>query len=264
MTSTEWNDEKMETVSIPQKRFKSVFGGIATNILSLTSTVQQHCDEEGHESINQVRRNAYCLLRNVNTISLSNEISHAYIPQEEINITAAVTSLVKATQALFDIDISGRVPDKDLWVKADEDTLHFALLCGIRNALQYSETEKKLNISLEDDAHWAIITISDTGVGVQDVDYPFVYEPFYTQKNDKECSSLGLGLPILYRCLQHIGGDTTITTAPGGKGSKLTITMPLVKPSDPKKKNRLSANKMVNEKYSLACILLGDLMETVP
>lgn len=264
MTSSEQIEERIDVISIPQKKFKTIFGGIATNILNLTSTVWPYCDERGHDNINQVRRNAYSLLRNVKSISVAQDISQSYIPQDEMNITAAVISLVKATEALFDIDIICSVPDKDLWIKADEDTIHFALLCGIRNALQYSDSEKNLSISLESDEHWAIITISDAGTGVKDIDHPFVYEPYYTSKHEKECSSLGLGLPILYRCLQHIGGDTTITTEPRGRGSKLTITMPLVEPTNPTKLNRLNATVLVNEKYSLACILLGDLMDTVP
>jgi len=69
-----------------------------------------------------------------------------------------------------------------------------------------------------------IITVSDTGPGVDDDVAAKIFEPFFTTKPAGQ--GTGLGLSVTYGIIQDHGGDILVTRADGG-GAKFVITLPV-------------------------------------
>ena len=69
-----------------------------------------------------------------------------------------------------------------------------------------------------------IITVSDTGPGMDDEVAAKIFEPFFTTKPAGQ--GTGLGLSVTYGIIQDHGGDISVTRADSG-GAKFTITLPL-------------------------------------
>jgi signal transduction histidine kinase len=67
----------------------------------------------------------------------------------------------------------------------------------------------------------AVLSVSDSGLGVPEPERERVFEPFHTTKEE----GTGLGLPIARRIVTEHGGTLTLTQAKGG-GAKFTITLP--------------------------------------
>lgn len=75
---------------------------------------------------------------------------------------------------------------------------------------------------------FAVITVSDNGIGMTDDVKAHIFEPFYTTKNKKR--STGLGLSTVYGIVEQHEGYITIYSNPG-KGTTFRIFLPL--PGDP-------------------------------
>jgi len=70
---------------------------------------------------------------------------------------------------------------------------------------------------------WWHVTISDTGVGMDDQTLQQIFDPFFTTKDKRE--GTGLGLAMVYHIVTQHGGSLDVTSTPG-RGSTFTISLP--------------------------------------
>lgn len=68
-----------------------------------------------------------------------------------------------------------------------------------------------------------IITLSDTGSGIDPEIRPHIFDPFFTTRYDENKS--GLGLSIVYGLIQKLGGDIEINSTPN-TGTECKIILP--------------------------------------
>ena len=62
---------------------------------------------------------------------------------------------------------------------------------------------------------YVVLTLADTGHGIQDEDLPHIFEPFYTKKIMGK-SGTGLGLAVVWSSMQDHGGSITVETGKDG------------------------------------------------
>ncbi len=68
-----------------------------------------------------------------------------------------------------------------------------------------------------------VLTVEDTGPGIQAQDLPHIFEPFYSRKKLGR-SGTGLGLAVVWNAVQDHGGDITVASSP--QGTIFTISLP--------------------------------------
>ena len=84
-----------------------------------------------------------------------------------------------------------------------------------------------VRLSLRADAGQALLTVSDSGAGIDAETLPRIAEPFFSTKTSG--GGLGLGLSISTAILAEFGGGMDITSTPG-EGTTVTVRLPLAEP----------------------------------
>lgn len=100
------------------------------------------------------------------------------------------------------------------------------------NAVKYSHRGGKITIKLDSLNKYAVLTISDTGIGIPADDVPNLFERFYRAGNaelsQSRASGYGLGLPLAQEIATAHKGAIQISSQEK-QGSTVTIKLPLNK-----------------------------------
>ncbi len=114
-------------------------------------------------------------------------------------------------------------------VLGDSDRLRQLLQNLIGNAIKYTPAGK-VSISLAKEENWAIIEISDTGLGIPAEDLPHIYDRFYRvdKARSRAQGGSGLGLSIAKWVTEAHGGKILVASQIG-EGTTFTIRLPIYK-----------------------------------
>ncbi|CCI03815.1 sensor histidine kinase [Microcystis aeruginosa] len=118
---------------------------------------------------------------------------------------------------------------ENLIVYADTTKLKQVILNVISNSIKFTETG---TISLITHLEYpqAIITIIDTGIGIDPQQQSKLFRPFVMVDGSttRKFSGTGLGLAISKNFMKMMGGDITISSQGQGLGTTVEIILPLV------------------------------------
>jgi two-component system, chemotaxis family, CheB/CheR fusion protein len=111
----------------------------------------------------------------------------------------------------------------------DADRIQQVVWNLMTNAVKFTPKGGLVAVSLEREGTSVIITVSDTGAGIEPDFLPFIFDRFRQFEGDtkREHGGLGLGLAIV-RHLVEMHGGTVGATSPGkGRGATFIVTLPL-------------------------------------
>jgi two-component system OmpR family sensor kinase len=113
-------------------------------------------------------------------------------------------------------------------VYGDPDQLKQVLVALLDNALKYTPYEGSVTLSLTADQNFAVVKVSDTGIGILPEDLPHIFERFYRadRARSRDRGGSGLGLTIAENIVQEHQGSIEVESTPG-KGSTFTLRLPM-------------------------------------
>lgn len=120
------------------------------------------------------------------------------------------------------------------WVMGDSDQIVRALTNLIANALNYTPEHGEVIVRSRatgpehGPAEWVIIEVSDTGIGIPDIELPHIFERFYRGTNvNPAIPGTGLGLAIIREIVELHGGTVTVESREGA-GSTFCLRLPAI------------------------------------
>ncbi len=115
-----------------------------------------------------------------------------------------------------------------LTVLGNEAQLYQLVSNLIINAIQYTPSGGQVNVSLDRSNNYALISIQDTGIGIDESQQKQIFERFYRVNSDRSrvTGGSGLGLTIASVIVQAHGGSLQVQSQLG-KGSIFTVRLPL-------------------------------------
>jgi len=113
---------------------------------------------------------------------------------------------------------------ENLMVLGDSDELIRLFVNLLDNAIKYTENGE-ISISAKKDEKSAIVTVSDTGIGIPAEHIPHIFDRFYRVEESRTLRGAGLGLAIVKEIVSAHHG-TVEAHSIIGKGSTFVITLP--------------------------------------
>ena len=115
--------------------------------------------------------------------------------------------------------------------KVDEVKLSLAIMNLVENAIKYNKEGGWVKVTLDADAQFMMITVSDSGMGIPEESLNRIYDRFYRvdKSHSREIGGTGLGLSITRNAiLLHRGAIKAASIV--GEGTTFTVKIPLGDP----------------------------------
>jgi PAS domain S-box-containing protein len=187
------------------------------------------------QAIEQAADRGSSLVRQILTFARKTDI--AFYPVNIAELIREVFSLLKQTLPRtinFQEDFEPGIPK----ILADRTQLHQALLNLCLNARDAMPNGGTITIKTElctkefvssrftsaNDEHYVQITVSDTGVGIDETNHHRIFDPFFTTK--EKGKGTGLGLSVVYGIMQAHQGFVYVISEPG-KGAAFSLLLPV-------------------------------------
>lgn len=96
----------------------------------------------------------------------------------------------------------------------------------ISNSVKYSKEHSEVHIVVRFDSKSIQIEVKDNGIGIPEGEIEKIFDPFYRGKNVKTLPGTGLGLTIVKKAVQNLGGNVFVSSQLN-KGTTFTVEIPI-------------------------------------
>jgi len=149
---------------------------------------------------------------------------------KEVNLNELISELCSDIEILCrDKGLEFRLNRvEDLVVNGDDTKLRQLFLNLLDNAIRYTSSGGNIAVSVYREGQMAVVSISDTGIGISQEDLPHIFDRFYRVDKVRSPSEggSGLGLAICRQIAEAHGGKIEVQSE-FGKGSTFSVFLPL-------------------------------------
>jgi signal transduction histidine kinase len=149
------------------------------------------------------------------------EIVHLADVLREVN--AVMQPLTSAKGLDFTID----APSTPIHLVTDPRKIRQILVNLLGNATKFTD-RGSITVTARVEADRLVLTVADTGIGIESEHAERIFEPFWQVDNGKTraIGGTGLGLAVTRELTSLMGGTVTVASVPG-TGSTCTVTLPM-------------------------------------
>lgn len=196
----------------------SIIGRTCKRMLE-SKEVPEKLSENLMDVISESKKLEY-IVRDFETLLKSKRSVFKY---EDINeIVAGVAVIVGKEADKKGISLSVNLAERPVRVNTQKNLIRAAIFHMIRNAIEATPEQGKINIETSGDNEKATISVTDSGSGITPDDIKKIFDPFFSTKQLR----FGMGLPLVRQIVSEHLGEIKVESEIG-KGSTFKIILPL-------------------------------------
>jgi signal transduction histidine kinase/ActR/RegA family two-component response regulator len=153
------------------------------------------------------------------------------LKKEYVSLGKLVATAVETARPLIDAKqhtLSVSLPSEPVELNVDPLRIAQALSNLLTNAAKYTDPGGRIEVRASVSRHGLQIDVSDTGIGIEPLAMPRIFEMFSQIESALERSQggLGIGLALVKGLIQLHGGTVDVRSAGAGHGSTFVIHLP--------------------------------------
>ncbi|MGQ0654969.1 MAG: response regulator [Betaproteobacteria bacterium] len=155
------------------------------------------------------------------------------LKREVVELSRIIAQSVETARPLIDSrkqELSVRMSPTPVWVSGDDSRLSQIVANLLNNAAKYTPEGGAIELEVASRAGEALITVRDTGAGIEKELLPRVFELFVQgdRSLDRGQGGLGIGLTLVKRLVEMHQGQVEVESDGVGKGSTFRVTLPCI------------------------------------
>ncbi len=188
-------------------------------------------DEHARQELELIQRNGLRLTKLVNTLLDFSRIQAGrmqahFEPADLPGLTAELASVFRSAIDRAGLAFTVDCPPLDRPVDLDREMWEKVMLNLLSNALKYT-FEGSITVQVGHDDTDAIVTVTDTGIGIPTSEMPRLFERFHRIESSRSRSTEGSGIGLaLVKELVGIHGGTITADSQEGAGTTFTVRLP--------------------------------------
>lgn len=144
------------------------------------------------------------------------------VPLTRVNLNEAAR---KSMLSFFDVlakeklEVAVEIPKQEVYIMGNEEALGRIIDNLVDNAVKYGKSGGSLGLILRSDEDRAFLDIWDNGPGIPSQEQGRIFDRLYTLEDSRSpaLQSSGLGLAIVGRLVEKLGGSITLKSEPWEK-----------------------------------------------
>ena len=226
----ELNELKTKFVSIASHEFRTPL----STVLSSASLVAQYKEKGDLEKIDKHILRIKSSVNHLTSI-LNDFLSLGRLEEGKIEVIKETVLLCDFLKEIKEElkptlkdgqEIQDNCHFKNQSIETDRRLIRNILFNLISNASKYSDSGKSIYLECNKKGKSVIISVRDEGIGIPENEVKHLFERFFRASNVTNIQGTGLGLNIVNRYVDLLGGKIDFSSIEG-KGSTFTITLPL-------------------------------------
>ena len=148
-----------------------------------------------------------------------------YPNTQKICLSEQLCEIVLAYENIWEdkkLEMEADIED-NVFIKSDPELIKLVWTNLISNAFKYTD-KGKIGVTLKTEGNKAMVSISDTGCGMDEETIKHIFDKFYQGDTSRSSIGNGLGLALVKKVIDLFGGEIEVESTLG-EGSIFTVTL---------------------------------------
>ncbi len=229
----ELSEMKSRFVSMASHEFRTPLGGILTSVSLIAKYPKTEDNSKRERHVQNIKKSVRNLTNILNDFLSLDKLDQGKVTSSpsKFDLCQFLDEMVEEMRETSDKKTSFTIEHKNahLMMYQDKEMIRNIFINLISNAIKYSPEESTINITTTLSSQCVLLEVKDQGIGIPIQDQKHLFERFFRGNNVTNLQGTGLGLNIVKRYLDLMGGEICFVSQEN-LGTTFKVSLPLEKP----------------------------------